>query len=117
MDAALNGLAYFTESVATPEQLLEFVSHCGEDPTELDEDSLLEAVKYYVSEDSYRGLAALTAIWADRTPGGIPRKYSADARVARGLDEILQHANMSSQTYVRHYMRQIRRVAVARTGG
>ena len=56
MDAALNGLAYFTESVATPEQLLEFVSHCGEDPTELDEDSLLEAVNYYVSEDSYRGI-------------------------------------------------------------
>ena len=51
---------------------------------------------------------------------GVPEDFLAHSARAAGCayrreqgwsdDEILQHANMSSQTYVRHYMRQIRRI-------
>ena len=38
MDAALNGLVYYLETVATRGQLLKFLEYCGEEPEDYDDE-------------------------------------------------------------------------------
>ena len=68
MDAALNGLVFYLETVATRGQLLKFLEYCGEEPEDYDDEALRDAIEHYAQDDVYRGLAALTALRADRVP-------------------------------------------------
>jgi len=83
MDAALNGLVFYLETVATRGQLLKFLEYCGEEPEDYDDEALRDAIEHYAQDDIYRGLAALTALRADRVPGALRRPFSEVERRGR----------------------------------
>eukprot|EP01048_Picozoa_sp_COSAG05_P012337 COSAG05_NODE_1225_length_5460_cov_6.458497_3_plen_106_part_00 len=48
-----------------------------------DDEALRDAIEHYAQDDIYRGLAALTALRADRVPGALRRPFSEVERRER----------------------------------